>query len=207
MKIIYCQDDCITYDEEGTEDLCDSSIIIEEVATTTNDQILQKVNRLERKIDTILELLMKEKANSESCCRPIMKFKKICNQSQLSEFEMKIVDNNYKSSLFDFVNLKFQNMEKYVRNYRRFAYNVIDTFSRRHLYSEFSWSGKQTRDGKTNLAFQDKIILINFIFGVIQSKMPEFRYSELEDIFNSLCRNKNTHKISTDNIDTSEEST
>lgn len=150
-------------------------------------------------MEAILQLVSKKDATVNSQhWKPITHFRKIRDHSKLIEFETKVVDSGYKAKLLEFIDLKFQNMEKYSKSYRRFAYDIIDTFSSRQLYKEFSWMGKKTRDGKINHPFQDNIVFINFIFGVIQNKMPKFKFSELEDIFTVLCRNKKTHRNSDD---------
>lgn len=125
----------------------------------------------------------------------ITNFKKICNQSELTAFESKLNSDSYKAELHAFIDSKFKNMKKYSKSYRRFAYDIIDTFCGRELYTEFSWSGKARRDGQKNFSLQYNVIFINFIFAMIQIKMPSFEFGELENIFSVLCRNKNSYNF------------
>lgn len=180
------------------EVMCDSSTK-NEGGDSINDRILEKLEALDQKVEKLLLLFSQNKISENSggeCCGTevrITKFKRICNQSELFAFESKLNSDSYKAELRKFIESKFKNMEKYSKSYRRFAYDIIDTFCSRELYTEFSWLGKRSRDGKRNYSLQDNVIFINFIFAMIQIKMPSFKFGELEDIFTVLCRNKNSH--------------
>lgn len=179
--------------------MCDSSTINEENNSADN-MILNRLLAIEGKVDKLLHFFT-HNLKPEYLCNEsntpkirIAKFNKISDQSELIEFESKLNDKSYEESLHEFIDSKFKNMEKFSKSHRRFAYEIIDTFCSRELYTNFSWSGKKGRDGKDNASLQDNLIFINFIFAIIKSKMPTFEFYELEDIFSILCRNKYTKK-------------
>lgn len=121
-----------------------------------------------------------------------IEFKRIQTLSQLIDFENKLDNDSFKHELLDNVCNTFRNMKKFEKSHRRFAYKIIDTFTKRKLYLVFSWSDKRSRRGKKNASLEKHSIFIDFIFQAIQKKMPRFRVSELEDVFQTLCRNKNS---------------
>lgn len=188
------KDDCITYDEETF--VCDSSM--DHVAV--EDPLLKKIEVIEQKVDEILCLLRKDNSKTTNCdCRhvastEIPRYKKIRKHSDLVEFEIKLKNDAFKANIQKVVDSKFKNMEKYSKSFRRFGYALIDTFCSRKLFKQYSWSGKRTRNGNKNYPLQDNVVFINFIFDLINSKMPTFSFADLEDIFSVLCRNKNSRE-------------
>lgn len=159
-------------------------------------------------MDEILHLLKSESPVNCHCqveSTEITRFKKIRKHTDLVEFEYKLKNDTFKANLQEIFNSKFKNMEKYAKSYRRFGYDVIDTFCSRKLFKQYSWSGKKTRHGKKNYSLQENIAFINFVFDLIYSKMPEFGYGDLENIFSILCRNKNSREKS--DTDSSESAT
>lgn len=198
---------------------CDSStcegVIVQDAETISAADIFVKIESLEKKVlavedklDKILHILEHSPSPSNACPRveqnnvdndQIRNFEKIRNLTDLLAFEKKLKNNEYKMQLHHFIDAKFKNMEKYDKCYRKFAYDVIDTFCKRSLFTIFSWSGKKSHGGNNNLPLKDNIVFINFIFGCIQNKMPDFGFAQLENIFSILCRNKNSNKNETGN--------
>lgn len=196
------QEDCITYEENGYDEGVTG--IVSERSTaqgSVQEQILAKVIAMDQKIDEILMLLRVEKS-IDNCPEYLaapndsdtieMSHKMIENRADLIAFEAKLKNNSYKIQMQEIINSKFKSMEKYLKNYRRFGYAIIDTFCSRELFNEFSWSGKRSRDGQENYSFQDRIVFTNFLFEIIVSKIPTFPFSDLEDILSILCRNKHS---------------
>lgn len=160
-----------------------------------NENLLfQRVESIEQKVNEILAHIRKD-CRCHHVTASATQFKKICKHSELVKFQVNLESDTYKTRMQDIVDAKFKNMEKYSKSYRRFGYDVIDTFCSRDLFKEYSWSGKKSRRGHKNYPLHDNISFINFIFEMIQSKMDHFSYGDLEDIFCILCRNKNSRQI------------
>lgn len=118
---------------------------------------------------------------------------KIGSIAALDEFEHLIEDNGIKASLLKQIKQKFEkNMSKYEGCQRKFAYDVIDTFTDREMFKSFSWKGKDAKNGGANKCFENRTTYINFIFEAILANDSKFKYEWLESIFNVLCRNKNS---------------
>lgn len=172
--------------------MCDKPI--NEKCNSAENIFLKRLVSIEEKVDKLLHFFTHNLSESKKPRMHITKFDRISDQSELIEFESKLNDKSYEAALYEFIDAKFKNMNKFSKSHRRFAYEIIDTFCNRDLYMNFSWSGKRGRDGKSNASLQDNQIFINFIFALITSKMPTFEFNELEDIFSVLCRNKNSKK-------------
>lgn len=171
------------------------------VTVGVEDPLLLKVEAIEHKVDEILCLLRNESSKNGVChCNvassKLTRFKRIRQPSDLIEFQNKLKNEAFKANIRGFVVDKFKNMDKYSKNFRRFGYDMIDTFCSRKLFKQFSWTGKKTRNGNRNYSLQDNVAFMNFIFDLIHSKMPKFSYGDLEDIFSILCRNKNSREKS-----------
>lgn len=116
------------------------------------------------------------------------KFRKLMTIKELDEFEESLKDTSFKESLICHVMNKFKNTS--VTN-RKFVYDIIDTFTDRTLFRNFSLIGK-SRNGEKNLALRDRVIYVNFIFECILKLSPIFDYDWLLEILGILCRNKYT---------------
>lgn len=163
---------------------------------TTENLLFQKIESIEHKVNEILAHIRKDCHCHHVTSADATRFKKVSKHSELLEFQMKLKSNTFKDHMQEIVDAKFKNMDKYSKSYRRFGYDVIDTFCSRRLFKQYSWSGKRTRHGNKNYSLHDNINFINFIFDMIHSKMESFSYGDLEDIFSVLCRNKNSRHIS-----------
>lgn len=113
----------------------------------------------------------------------------------MDEFEDLLEDNGIKASLLKQIKQKFENnMSKYEGCKRKFAYDVIDTFTNREIFKAFSWKGKDSKNGEPNKCFENRTTYINFIFEAILMNDSKFKYEWLESVFNVLCRNKNSRE-------------
>lgn len=164
----------------------------------SNEVIYEKLNRIENKLDILLN-----QVNSEVCSKHVkggnivrlrkpMNFKRIEDLEALRNFERKLDDEKYMTDTLNEVSIFFGDVTKYKKSPRIFAYKVIDLLTKRKLYSKFSWTGKRKRNGEKNNCLEKHTVFIDFIFTAIHLKIPEFELCELEDIFQILCRNKNT---------------
>lgn len=124
--------------------------------------------------------------------RKPMDFKRIKDFKALKNFENKLDDEAYMMDTLNKVSNFFGDISKYKKSPRIFAYKVIDLLTSRKLYAKFSWTGKKKRNGEKNHCLEERTVFIDFILSAIHLKIPTFELCELEDIFQILCRNKNT---------------
>lgn len=118
---------------------------------------------------------------------------KINSLASLDEFEALLENSGIKTSLIKQMKKKFEkSMPKYDGCQRKFAYDVIDTFTDRELFKLFSWKGKDAKNGESNKCFENHTTYINFIFESILVNDSKFKYEWLEAVLNVLCRNKNS---------------
>lgn len=124
----------------------------------------------------------------------VTSFEKLKVLPDLIRFEENLENNNYKSALLnDLKENHFKDINKYVDCKRKLAYEMIDLFVDRILFNNFSWLGKPSRDGTENISFKSHSIFINFIFDaleMISGSRIVIKFVDLENIFQSLCRNK-----------------
>lgn len=154
------------------------------------EDLREQMNRIERKIDFLISCVLKDGAKLDPKISKL-NLKKLATIEDLNQFEESLGDDGFKSSLIDHIENKFRNMSKYENSTRKFAYDVIDTFTERCLFKNFSLNGK-SRNGEKNLSLLDRVIYINFIFECIIKLSPQFKYEWLEWVFGVLCRNKHT---------------
>lgn len=173
----------------------------------SNEVIYEKLNTIENKLDILLN-----RHNSEICSthveggsmirlRKPMDFKRIEDLRALKNFEKKLNDEKFMTDTLNEVSVFFGDVTKYKKSPRIFAYKVIDLLTKRKLYSRFSWTGKKKRNGEKNNCLEKHTVFIDFILSAIHLKIPEFELCELEDIFQILCRNKNTKTDDTSSED------
>lgn len=163
----------------------------------SNKTIYNMLKVIDNKLDYLISL---HSAGGPSCMpscapndQPLVEpftFVRIKDQNDLISFEKKLNDENYKKKLLNLFADTFQSMDKFQKSNRRFAYKAIYMFAKRRLFSLYSWTGK-ARNGQKNMSLEKHTVFLNFIHGAIKRKLPNFKFSELENIFQSLCRNKN----------------
>lgn len=165
----------------------------------SNEVIYEKLKSIEEKVDKLLQLYSGNHStpcNSSDEVDQVMKkpleFKRIRSVNDLYVFEKKLENESFRSELLSSISYTFRNMKKYDKSERRFAYKIIDTFTKRRLFSFFSWSGKKSRNGKKNHCLEKHSVFIGFILSAIRIKISKFELCNLEDIFQILCRNKNS---------------
>lgn len=168
------------------EDCISSSVDDDE----PKDEASERMERIEKKLDFLISYVLKDDTKSERNTSK-RSFDKLATIKDLDQFEKSLANDDFKLSLIDHVENKFKNMVKYENSTRKFAYDVIDTFTDRCLFKNFSLNGK-SRNGGKNLSLLDRVTYINFIFECIQKLKPEFQYAWLELVFGVLCRNKST---------------
>lgn len=122
--------------------------------------------------------------------RQTSKFKRIRDVKALLNFESQLENDQYLCEMVKKVQDTFVNTDKYKRSPRNFAYKVIVMFTKRKLSLQYSWTGKKQRNGGKYHSLEKRSAFIGFILRAIQIKMPNFERSDLDDIFQSLCRNK-----------------
>lgn len=116
--------------------------------SAVDDSLLSKVEAIERKVDEILHLLRKNNSKPTNfhyqiTSNEISRFKKIRDHTDLIEFEIKLKSDTFTGRMREIFDSKFKNIEKYSKSFRRFGYDVIDTFCSRKLFKHYSWSGKK----------------------------------------------------------------
>lgn len=165
--------------------------IIEYTTEPSNQEIYDELQEVKKKLDVILMRIDKheEERSTEGPLERPSDFRRIRTPNDLSSFEQRLEDEGYKSSLMKIVKSKYENSTKYRNSSRRFAYKVIDLFSKRKLFSSFSWTGK-ARNGQKYMALEKHTRFFNFLLDAIKIKMKNFDSNDLEDILQGLCRNK-----------------
>lgn len=160
--------------------------------------IYEKLHVIDAKLNKILKLISSQEnlnISEESDCEEPFNFKRIKTVSEFINFEKSLKERNYANNLLKKIS-KQRNLKKYRNNQRRLAYKIIDLFTRRGLYCNFSWSGKKSRNGQKNICFEKHSVFIRFILKTIREFVREFDSYELDNIFQSLCRNKNSQNNS-----------
>lgn len=149
------------------------------------EEACARMKRIEKKLDFLISFILKDRKVST------VAFQELGTIDDLNQFEQSLGNGDFRSSLIDHVKNKFKNMSKYEDSTRKLAYDVVDTFTERRLFKNFSLNGK-SRNGEKKLSLLDRVTYINFIFECVQKLSPQFKYAWLECVFGVLCRNKNT---------------
>lgn len=184
----------IVYDANEMNDTTEDQQTDQIVSNATIYNMLKIVNK---KLDHLISLHSDGNRPCTEYDGPGYKpfaFKRLKTKQDLISFEKRLENDDYRNNMLKSFVETFQNMDKYQKSHRRFVYKAIDMFTKRRLFSIYSWTGK-ARNGQKNMSLEKHTVFSQFIYSAIKRKLPKFKFSELEDIFQSLCRNKNSKTV------------